>query len=308
MRDRLKELREQLTSNVLGTEHSAGMLIVALISNGHVLLQGAPGVGKTTLAGILSRSVNGTFNRVQFTPDLLPSDILGYSMYNQAASEFQFIPGPVFCNILLADEINRTNPRIQSALLECMNEHQVTIDGITRVLKPPFMVIATQNNLYSTGTFPLPEPQLDRFLLSIDMELPNVGVQQDILRYHADRKNELEIEAVLTAEQLFQIQDEVRNMPVSGQLNRYIIELSEATRDHIKIRNGVSPRGSIALMRAAQAAAYMNGHTAVYPDDVKAVLPNVFGHRLAAKEAGVGSVQQIRDCIEDILDQTSVPV
>jgi MoxR-like ATPase len=308
MRDQLKRLRDQLTTHVLGSEQSAGLLIAALISNGHVLLQGAPGVGKTTLASLLARSVGGSFNRVQFTPDLLPSDILGYSMYNQAAGEFQFIQGPVFCNILLADEINRTNPRIQSALLECMNEHQVSIDGVTRKLTAPFMVIATQNNLYATGTFPLPEPQLDRFLLSIELSLPDTETQEQILSYHADRKDEQALDALLTTEQLFEIQDAVKNITVSRHLHRYIIGLSEATREHLKIRNGVSPRGSIALMRAAQAAAFMNGHPAVYPDDVKAVLPHVFGHRLMAKEAGAGAADAVRDSIEDVLEQTAVPV
>ena len=308
MRDQLKRLRDQLSSNVLGTEHASGLIIAALISNGHVLLQGAPGVGKTTLAGLLARSVGGTFNRVQFTPDLLPSDIVGYSMYNQVVGEFQFIPGPVFCNILLADEINRTNPRIQSALLECMNEHQVTIDGITRELKAPFMVVATQNNLYATGTFPLPEPQLDRFLLSIDLEMPDQAVQEEILRYHADRKNEDDVASLLSADDLSKIQHEVKDVPVSSQLSKYIIALSEATRDHIKIRNGVSPRGSIALMRAAQAAAFMNGNPAVYPDDVKAVLPHVFGHRLVARETGKAAAGHIKGALEEIANKTPVPV
>ncbi len=308
MHGKLRQLHAQLSENVLGAEEPAKMLILALVSNGHVLLQGAPGIGKTTLASLVARSISGRFKRIQFTPDLLPSDIMGYSMYNQAAGEFQFVQGPVFCNILLADEINRTNPRIQSALLECMNEHQVTVDGITRPLPPPFMVIATQNNLYATGTFPLPEPQLDRFLLSVDMELPTKEIQHQILSFHAARGDEQEPQVILSVEEIQAMQNEVKGVAVSDAINHYIIALSEATHATHRLRSGLSPRGSIALMRVAQALAYVEEQPAVYPDHVKTVFMNVCVHRLIPRERGPSAEQSVRESLEDILEETSIPV
>ncbi|MBT7983204.1 MAG: AAA domain-containing protein, partial [Akkermansiaceae bacterium] len=189
MRNELDSIYQRLTRTVIGSEGPAFLMIVGLLSDGHMLIQGAPGIGKTTLAEALAKSIDGSFSRVQFTPDLLSSDLLGYSIYHQGKEVFEFVPGPVFSNVLLADEINRTSPRIQSALLECMNERQVSIDGITRPLSPPFMVIATQNSIHSTGTFALPEPQLDRFLISVNMTLPDRQTQSKILMFHA-KKNE----------------------------------------------------------------------------------------------------------------------
>ncbi len=261
------------------------MLLTALLANGHVLIQGAPGIGKTSLAQTLAQSIDGTFSRIQFTPDLLPSDIVGYSIYNQATAKFEFIEGPVFRNIVLADEINRTSPRIQSALLECMNEQQVTVDGITRPLASPFLVIATQNNAYSSGTFPLPEPQLDRFLLSITMTLPDLETQSQILQLHANRGSApADTTPILTAAEIAQMQQAVRDIPANDRICRYIAFICESLRKQEGSRGCLSARASIAVLRAAQSAAYLAGAAAVYPDHVKMVAPAVLNHRLAVRE------------------------
>ena len=307
MKDRLHSLYSTLTKTVLGSEESSFLLLTALLADGHVLIQGAPGIGKTTLAEALARSIHGKFKRIQFTPDLLPSDILGYSMYDQGSAEFRFVEGPVFCNILLADEINRTSPRIQSALLESMNEQQVSIDGITRPLVSPFLVIATQNNLYSSGTFPLPEPQLDRFLLSITMTLPDRDTQARILQMHSTGVDLKKIQPALSAEEVVGLQRTVAALPVSEAVCEYIADLCEAARAKEDLWAGLSSRASIALMRASQAAAYLADHPAVYPDDVKRVAAPVLAHRLSSKEfqrAGVGSYAGV---IEELLRTTPVP-
>ena len=261
------------------------MLVTALLANGHVLIQGAPGIGKTSLAQTLAHSIDGTFSRIQFTPDLLPSDILGYSIYNQATGKFEFIQGPVFRNIVVADEINRTSPRIQSALLECMNEQQVTIDGVTRPLASPFLVIATQNNVYTSGTFPLPEPQLDRFLLSINMTLPDLDTQTNILQLHAAKASTPpDTSPLLHAADIAAMQQEVKRITANDRLCRYIAFICESLRKQEGTRGSLSARASIAVLRAAQATAYLEGAKAVYPDHVKAVVPAVLSHRLTNRD------------------------
>ena len=277
---KLNTLRNQLTAHVLGAEESAFLLLSALLAGGHVLIQGAPGIGKTTLGKTLAQLFHGSFQRVQFTPDLLPGDILGYSVYNQAQHTFEFIEGPVFSNLVLADEINRTSPRIQSALLECMNEGQVSIDGVTRPLQKPFLVIATQNSRCTAGTFPLPEPQLDRFLMSIEMALPDAGTQARILKMHAGADSEKTLDPVVSVEEVITWQAAVRAVEVSDPVCGYIVALCEAVRGRGDLRNGVSARGSIALMRTSQAFACLAGREAVYPDDVKKALIPVLAHRL----------------------------
>jgi MoxR-like ATPase len=285
VKDRIEALYNRLTQTVLGAEGPAQTLLTALLANGHVLIQGAPGIGKTSLAQTLAQSIAGTFSRIQFTPDLLPSDIVGYSIYNQASAKFEFIEGPVFRNIVLADEINRTSPRIQSALLECMNEHQVTVDGVTRPLAAPFLVIATQNNAYSSGTFPLPEPQLDRFLMSITMTLPDLDTQTNILQLHA-RLGAASVETgpLLSAAEIAKMQQEVRAIPVNDRVCRYIAFICESLRKQEGSRGSLSARASIAVLRAAQATAYLAGANAVYPDHVKYVVPAVLSHRLNIRE------------------------
>ncbi len=297
-----------MTTKVLGAEEPAQLLLVALLSNGHVLIQGAPGVGKTTLAQTLASCIDGTFSRIQFTPDLLPADILGYSIYHQGSGQFQFIPGPVFRNIVLADEINRTGPRIQSALLECMNEHQVTVDGVTRKLEAPFLVVATQNNLYSSGTFPLPEPQLDRFLLSIHMKMPDVETQATLLQLHARRaQNPPSIEPILHSDDVRTMQGEVSQVQVNDRVCRYIANFCEELRKQEGGRGGLSARAAIALMRASQAMAYLSGSAAVYPDHVKAVAASVMSHRISSKDARMNQSAAPEQLIANVLQHLPVP-
>ena len=307
MRDRLNALQERLTTTVLGSAEPSYLLLVSLVADGHVLIQGAPGIGKTTLAESLARSIGGRFKRVQFTPDILPADLLGYSMFHQGKGEFEFVPGPVFSNVLLADEINRTSPRVQSALLECMNERQVSVDGVTHALPPPFMVIATQNTLYSSGTFPLPEPQLDRFLISVTMVLPDSETQARILALHASGggRSGATTQPLMSSEELLAIQAAARAVPVGEAVCEYITEICEAARRGRGALQGISARASIALMRAAQAVAYVEGHNAVYPDDVKRIAAPVLAHRLGAGD-GSGSMSP-EALVEDVLRTTAVP-
>lgn len=277
----LLELRSRLQRAVLGSEEAGNLLLTALLAKGHALIEGAPGVGKTSLAQTLANGIGGTFKRIQFTPDLLPSDILGYHLYKQHNGDFEFVKGPVFSNLLLADEINRTSPRVQSALLEAMNEGQVSIDGATRDLEQPFLVVATQNVTSSTGTFALPEPQLDRFLLSIPMSLPDVETQQAILDAHVAGEFISEgRDPLLSPEAIRSLQREAASLTVSSELNAYIIRLCEAVRRAAGGRHTVSVRASLAMMRAAQAAAFLDGQQAVHPDHVQTVFAHVLRHRL----------------------------
>ncbi|BDS06965.1 magnesium chelatase [Oceaniferula spumae] len=278
---KLHDLQNRLTTAVLGAQEASGLLLTALLAKGHALIEGAPGVGKTALAQTLANGIGGTFKRIQFTPDLLPSDILGYHLYKQHNGEFEFVPGPVFSNLLLADEINRTSPRVQSALLEAMNEGQVSIDGSTRELQNPFLVVATQNVTSSTGTFPLPEPQLDRFLLSIPMSLPDAEIQRNILDAHAAGEiNGASRDPLLEPAEIIDLQNQAAQIPVSKALNAYLIDLCETVRRAAGGGHTISVRASLALMRAAQASAFLDGQSAVHPDHVQAIFPHVMRHRL----------------------------
>jgi MoxR-like ATPase len=284
----LQQLRDRLTATVLGSEDAATLLLTALLARGHVLIEGAPGIGKTTLAHTLASSIGGVFKRVQFTPDLLPADLLGYSLYRMDRGEFDFIPGPVFANCVLADEINRTSPRVQSALLESMNEGQVTLDGETRRLPQPFIVIATQNDAYATGTFPLPEPQLDRFLLSVEMTMPERAVQSRILLAHSrgdipSRQND---EPLVTTDQVLALQRGAAELAISEAIADYITSLCQTLRRLAGAEHAVSIRASLAILQAARAWAFIEGAAAVHPDHVQAVFLPVMRHRLLPDDGG----------------------
>ena len=285
----LKQLQDRLTATVIGSDEAARLLLVALLARGHVLIEGAPGIGKTSLAHTLASSIGGVFKRVQFTPDLLPADLLGGSLYRMDRGEFEFIPGPVFANCLLADEINRTSPRVQSALLESMNEGRVSIDGVTRELPRPFLVIATRNDTSSTGTFPLPEPQLDRFLVSIAMTLPDAAVQSRILLAHANG----EIpefnnggSALVSLEEILALQEAAAAMPVSQAVADYITALCQTLRRLAGSEHAVSIRASLAVLQAARAEAFLDEAAAVHPDHVQAVFPAVMRHRVVPDDGG----------------------
>lgn len=300
---KLHLLKDSLSAAVLGSEQAGELLLTALLAKGHALIEGAPGVGKTSLAQSLASGIGGSFSRIQFTPDLLPSDILGYQIYRQHNGKFDFVRGPVFSNLLLADEINRTSPRVQSALLEAMNEGQVSIDGTTHNLEEPFLVVATQNVTSSTGTFPLPEPQLDRFLLSVPMSLPDVEVQKEILNTHAaGQVSGDKAEGVLTIEEIISLQSQAANVPISNTLNAYIIELCEGVRRSAGGSHTVSVRGSLSVLKAAQARAFLDGQEAVHPDHVQSIFPHVMRHRLLLDD---GSSPEL--LLESVLRETPVP-
>ncbi len=282
----LEPLLRHLGDTVIGAEEPAKLLLTALLADGHVLIEGAPGIGKTTLAHTLASSMGGVFKRVQFTPDLLPSDLIGYNLFRSDRGAFEFIPGPVFANCLLADEINRTSPRVQSALLESMNEGRVTVDGLTRDLPRPFMVIATQNDTHTTGTFPLPEPQLDRFLLSLEMSLPNAATQAKIILSHAGKRAGGEAPPVfdLEPETILKLQAQAATVPVSAAIAQYITALCESLRRLAGSDGSVSIRAALALLRAARANAFLESAPAVYPDHVQAVFTSVMRHRILSDQ------------------------
>lgn len=298
----LSPLRTCLLETVLGSEEAVDLLLTSLLARGHALVTGPPGIGKTTLAQTLATLLGGSYRRVQFTPDLLPSDILGYQLYRPRDGDFEFIAGPIFANLVLADEINRASPRTQSSLLEAMNERQVTIDGTTRILPDPFMVVATQNDTSATGTFPLPEPQLDRFLLSIPMSLPDEDTQLAILRHHASCNGAGEASVLLEAAQLRELQDQAAAIPVSDTLQRYLLSLCQSVRSLIGDDHAVSTRATLALQRAAQASAALHGEDAVHPDHVQSIFPHVLRHRLLVEEAADPA-----QLISAALEQTPVP-
>jgi len=271
---------ENIERVIVGKARPAELLLAALLAEGHVLLNDVPGVGKTLLAKSLARSIGGSFKRVQFTPDLLPADITGFNIYDQKAGQFRFQAGPVMSNVLLADEINRTIPRTQASLLESMEEGQVTVDGVTLSLPRPFFVIATQNPIELEGTFPLPEAQLDRFLLCVDLGYPSREEEDAILRRFQQDDPLAELQAVTTPQQILELQQARRKILVSAPVREYIVSLVEATRRSGALRFGVSPRGSLHLMRAAQALAMLREREYVLPDDVKDLVTPVLAHRL----------------------------
>lgn len=281
--DLIAQLQAHISKVVLGKAEAVRRCVIALLAGEHVLLEDVPGVGKTLLGKALARSVSGSFHRVQFTPDLLPTDITGGSVYDSRAGEFTFVPGPVFANILLADEINRTTPRTQSALLEAMSEGQVSADGQTHRLPRPFMVIATQNPLEFEGTYPLPESQLDRFLMRVSVGYPGREDEIEVLQSHREGEPVDTLQPVLTCEQVVTLQEAVRRVRVDAAINDYLLNVVHATRDNEELHVGVSTRGALALYRASQAAALAAGREYVVPDDVKNLAVPVLAHRVISK-------------------------
>lgn len=273
-------LVENASRVVVGKRRALELLTIALLAEGHVLLEDVPGLGKTIMAKALAASMGGAFRRIQFTPDLLPSDVTGFSVYDQKSGDFVFHPGPVMANVLLADEINRTIPRTQASLLESMSEFQVTVDGSTRILPRPFFVIATQNPIEMDGTFPLPEAQLDRFLMKIDLGYPTMEEELDILERFRKEDPIPGLRAVTTPERIRELQTLRGEILVAPPIRRYIAELTAATRAHPRVRYGASPRGSLGLLKAAQASALLAGRDYAVPDDVKLLALPVLSHRL----------------------------
>ena len=309
IRDKIQRLGANIETVFIGKSDAVRLVLVGLFSGGHVLIEDVPGVGKTTLARALARSVDCSFRRIQFTPDLLPSDILGVPIYSASDDRFVFKRGPIFANVVLADEINRTTPRTQSSLLEAMNEFQVSVDGATYPLPEPFIVLATQNPHEYEGTFPLPESQLDRFLLCIAIGYPSRADERQV--YGSQRlAHPLEsLEPVLGADDVVAVQAAVRGVRVGDEVTDYLLDIVERTRRRDQLEIGVSPRGGLSLSRAAQALALIEGRDYCLPDDVKRLAVSVLAHRVIRRAALMAAGgQDEREIIRDILDETPVPV
>jgi MoxR-like ATPase len=292
---------------IVGKGETVAFSLIAVICHGHVLIEDVPGVGKTVLTKAIARSIGCSFKRIQFTPDLLPSDVTGTSIFNQKTSNFEFRPGPIMAQIVLADEINRATPKTQSALLEAMEESQITVDGVSYPLPEPFMVMATQNPIEYEGTFPLPEAQLDRFMMNISIGYPKALDEMNILDTHQHHHPLEDLAQIMTAEELVLIQQQVRNIHVDPTIREYIVAIANATRNHANIYLGSSPRGSLALFRASQALAAMRGRGYVIPDDVKLLAKPTLGHRLIVTPAArVRSITSTA-ILEEILQMVPVP-
>lgn len=304
---KLNSLVETINQVIVGKDEQVKLLVTALLAKGHVLLEDLPGMGKTVLAKTLAKTIGGSFNRLQFTSDLLPSDVVGLHYFNPKNGEFELRRGPVFADVLLADEINRATPRTQSGLLECMEERQATIEGITLPLSPTFFVMATQNPIESEGTYPLPEAQLDRFLFKISLGYGNREDSREILRRFRVDETVAPVESVLSVDEIAVLQKEVQGIHVSTAIEDYILDLTDASRQHKSIEIGISPRAMLALVRASQAYAYVEGRNFVLPDDVKKVVPALFTHRIVlTMEAELHVTES--DIVHEILQSVPTPV
>jgi MoxR-like ATPase len=306
--DVARRLRENIQRVIVGKDEVINLSLISILCEGHILLEDVPGIGKTTLARSLAVSLGCTFRRIQFTPDLLPSDVTGLNWFNQKAQEFEYRPGPIMSHIVLADEINRATPRTQAALLEAMQERQVTTDGVSRPLPRPFLVLATQNPIELEGTFPLPEAQIDRFLLRLAIGYPTEAEEQTILdRFRVeDPLNELQ--AVTEIDEINELQNERRQIRVEETLRDYIVRISRATREHVELDLGASPRATLALYQASQAWAAINGREYVIPDDIKSMAPHVLTHRLMISPQAELRGRTPEELVADIVDAVPVPV
>ncbi len=308
----IQKLSEKIIGNIhkvmVGKEDSIRLLLTAVLCEGHVLLEDVPGTGKTTLARTLAVSLGCSFRRIQFTPDLLPSDVTGLNWFNQKSQEFEFRPGPIFSQVILADEINRATPRTQSALLEAMQERQITSDGVTRPLPRPFLVLATQNPVELEGTFPLPEAQLDRFMMKVEIGYPLQAEENAILERFRSADPLIELTPVVTPDEIAQAQTERRTVTVEDSIRDYMVRISRATRTHPDIQLGASPRATMALYAACQAWAGLNARSFVLPDDVKRLAPAVFCHRIIISPQSQLRGRSAQELLEDIVNEVPVPV
>lgn len=303
----LDEIRINVSKNMVGKQKEINLILIAMICGGHVLVEDVPGLGKTTMVASLAQSLGCTFRRIQFTPDVLPSDITGFTMYNMKSGEQEVHTGSIMSQIVLADEINRTSPKTQSALLEAMQEGQISIDGKTYELPRPFMVLATQNPVKLVGTYPLPEAQMDRFLLCIHMGYPDEAEEVEILTRHQNSAVQPALKPVATAQQVLLLQEAVDHVHCSDAIKQYIVRLAEATRQHPDVHLGVSPRGSIALMRASMARAMIEGRGYVIPDDVQALAEPVLSHRLVMTAQAMLEKTGPLDILKKVLATVPVP-
>jgi MoxR-like ATPase len=302
MRERIERLVQNLGQTIVGKSDAIRLVLVALISGGHALLEDVPGVGKTLLAKSLARSIDGKFQRLQCTPDLLPTDVTGTNIWNPRSGEFEFMPGPVFANVLLADEINRATPRTQSALLEVMEERQVTVDGNSRFVPTPFFVIATQNPIEYQGTFPLPEAQMDRFALALTLGYPTEAEELQMLQRLQSGMDVNELQPCLSIADVQELRNLAMQVTVERSLQQYIVNLVRSTREDEEITLGVSPRGAVALQRAAQALAFLEGRDYIIPDDIKYLAPNVLAHRIIPARG-----QRSRAIVDRLLYSIPIP-
>ena len=307
----ISSLSERVADNVemviVGKRREVEITIIALLCEGHLLIEDVPGVGKTMLARSIAKSIGCTFRRIQFTPDMLPSDVTGVSVFNQKTREFEFRPGPVMAQIVLADEINRATPKTQSALLEAMEERQVTVDGVTYPMDRPFLVLATQNPIEYEGTFPLPEAQIDRFMMRLSLGYPSAADEMNILELQREHHPIMDIGQVVTADELVAAQAATRQVYVDDLVKEYIVDLATATRNHPDVYLGVSPRGSLALFKTSRAYAALQGRNYVIPDDIKALLEATFAHRLIISPSARIRNVEARSVVQQIASSVPVP-